>query len=148
MVAKAVAESPPIPDYTQRINKDHFVVNEGGKAVVYRETYDDFLKRPKLERMTFEDFSKLHRNERVPVINSNGNAVDKQLGAAWLDCPERRQYLGGIVFDPTGAARPDKFNLWRGFSVEAKPGNWECMRTHIWEVICAKDEAIGARPAT
>ena len=142
MVAKAVAESPPIPDYTQRINKDHFVVNEGGKAVVYRETYDDFLKRPKLERMTFEDFSKLHRNERVPVINSNGNAVDKQLGAAWLDCPERRQYLGGIVFDPTGAARPDKFNLWRGFAVVATLGNWECMRTHIWEVICAKDDAI------
>jgi hypothetical protein len=141
-VAKVVAETPPIPDYIEKMNADHFVVNEGGKAVVYRETYDDVLKRPKLERMTFEDFSKLHRNIRVPVIAGDGRTVDKRLGDAWLDSRERRQYLGGIVFDPTNAARPDKYNLWRGFAVEASLGNWECMRTHIWEVICAKDDAI------
>ena len=70
-MAKAVTKTPPIPDYIEKMNADHFVVNEGGKAVVYRETYDDVLKRAKLERMTFEDFSKLHRNIRVPVISAN-----------------------------------------------------------------------------
>ena len=141
-MARAVAESPPVPGYTQMINEDHFVVNEGGKAVVFRETYDDFLKRPKLERMMFEDFSKLHRNEWVSVIDSYGKTVQKRLGDAWLECPHRRQYLGGIVFDPTNAARPDKYNLWRGFAVDSEHGSWEHMRTHIWEVICSKDEVI------
>ena len=132
----------PVPDYVERINKDHFVVNEGGKAVVYREAYDHVLRRPKLERMTFEDFQKMHMTELVTVINSSGNTADRPLGKAWLESPNRRQYLDGIVFDPTNAQRPNQYNLWRGFAVEPTQGNWERMRVHIWEVISSKDEAL------
>ncbi len=142
MVAKAGVGIPPVPDYIDKLNEDHFVVNEGGKAVVYREAFDHVFDRPKLERMTFDDFSKMHMTERVSVTKSNGNTADKPLGAAWLESPHRRQYLDGIVFDPTNAQRPNQYNLWRGFAVEPKQGNWERMRVHIWEVISAKDEAL------
>ena len=27
-------------------------------------------------------------------------------------------------------------NLWRGFSVEPKDGDWGLLRTHVWENIC------------
>ena len=141
-VAKAMTETPPILDYIERINEDHFVVNEGGKAVVYREANDHVLHRPKLERMTFEDFAKLHMTERVSVIKSDGNTVDKPLGKAWLESPDRRQYLDGIIFDPSNAKRPNQYNMWRGFAVKPKQGNWERMRVHIWEVFCSKDEAL------
>ena len=141
-MARAKTESPPIPEYIERINQDHFVANEDGRAVVYREASDDVLKRPKLERMTFEDFSKIHMTELVSVIKSDGTTVDKPLGRAWLESPYRRQYLYGIVFDPTNAQRANQYNLWRGFAVESKQGNWERMRNHIREVFCSKDEAL------
>ena len=142
MGAKAGVGTPPIPDYVEKLNKDHFVVNEGGKAVVYREAYDHVLHRPKLERMTFEDFTKLHMTEFVTVINLNGKTVEKPVGRVWLESPDRRQYLDGIIFDPTNAKRPDQYNLWRGFAVDSKQGDWERMRVHLWEVICSKSDAL------
>ena len=142
MVAKAAVGTPPVPDYIERLNKDHFVVNEGGKAVVYREAEDHVLHRPKLERMTFEDFQKLHMTEQVSVIRSDGNTVDKPLGKAWLESSDRRQYLDGIIFDPSNAIRPDQYNLWRGFAVQSQQGDWERMRVHIYEVICSKDDTL------
>ncbi len=141
-MATAKTDSPPIPEYIERINQDHFVANEDGRAVVYREASDQVLKRPKLERMTFEDFSKMHMTELVSVIKPDGNTTEKPLGRAWLESSYRRQYLEGIVFDPTNAQRVNQYNLWRGFAIRSKQGNWERMRTHIWEVISAKDEAL------
>ena len=40
----------------------------------------------------------------------------------WLTHPDRRQYEG-IVMSPAGDV-PGYFNLWRGFAVEPKPGDW------------------------
>ena len=141
-MARAKTDSPLIPDYIERLNETHFVVNEDGRAVVYREAFDHVLNRPKLERITFDDFVKMHMTERVPVIGPDGNTTDKPLGKAWLESHHRRQYLEGIVFDPTNAQRANQYNLWRGFAIEPKQGNWERMRVHIWEVICSKDEIL------
>src|SRR5262249_25967003 len=55
--------------------------------------------------------------------------------------PERRTYRG-LTF------RPDlddnmvggKLNLWRGWGVQARKGDWSLMRQHIKEVIASGDE--------
>jgi hypothetical protein len=54
-----------------------------------------------------------------------------------MEHPERRTYKG-VVFDP-GAEKVTRgyLNMWRGFAVEPKPGDWHLMRAHIEEVIAA-----------
>lgn len=50
--------------------------------------------------------------------------------------PQRRQYLGGVTFDPTNRAPADFLNLWRGFTVAPQPDDWSLMKDHIERVIC------------
>jgi hypothetical protein len=45
-----------------------------------------------------------------------------------------------VVFDPSGRAGADHWNLWSGFSVDPKPGDWSLMRAHIEDVICSGDQ--------
>jgi hypothetical protein len=114
-------------------NRQFAVVNEAGKPWVVRWHYDFSLKREVLERSSFYDFKNLYLNRQI-----NGQTV----GVFWLKHPDRRQYLEGVVFDPTGQAPADRFNLWRGFSVEPKPGDWSLMQSHIENVVCGgKTEA-------
>lgn len=61
----------------------------------------------------------------------------------WLKWKHRRQYVGrGVVFEPGGPLEipNDMLNLWRGFGIEPKQGDWSLLRNHICEVICLGNE--------
>jgi len=117
-----------------RLNKIHAVTMVGGKCVVMNEYVDPNFKWPDINFSSVSDFRNRYANRKVIVPDSNGNQVNKPLASVWLDSPLRRQYEG-IVFDPNGT--PEGFyNLWRGFSVEPKKGNWRPFYDHILEVIC------------
>jgi hypothetical protein len=64
----------------------------------------------------------------------------------WLAHPGRRTYPSGVVFKPapygqTPEVRPGQLNLWRGFALEPKEGDWGLYREHIHSVICGGNEA-------
>lgn len=80
-------------------------------------------------------------NRLVTVKTAHGS-VTKTAAEWWLKSPNRRQYLGGVIFDPTGNAPADCWNLWSGFAVTPAPGDWSLMRDHILKVICAGDPAL------
>jgi hypothetical protein len=95
-----------------------------------------------LERFKFADFHHMYENQRLSVFTEDGatkkvNKTTKTLADWWLAHPERRQYLGGVTFDPTKRAPPEYWNLWRGFAVEPKLGDWGRMRQHIEKVVCS-----------
>jgi hypothetical protein len=121
-------------------NEQYAVVNENGKAMVFEVVRDPQLNRDVLVRSRFEDFKKLHMNHSVEVIDSEGNVREKPAGDYWLSHKARKQFIGGVVFDPTGKAPPDKWNLWRGFAVEPAPGDWGLMQDHIYRVICSGND--------
>lgn len=54
---------------------------------------------------------------------------------AWQKSPSRRMYRK-VVFSP-GGAPPSAYNLWKGFAVEPRKGDWSLMRAHVRDVICA-----------
>ena len=68
-----------------------------------------------------------------------------KLSKYWFDWEHRRQYCGrGVVFEPGGQPQiaGDMLNLWRGFGVEPKQGDWSLMRNHIRDVICSGNEEL------
>ncbi|MEK4034040.1 primase-helicase family protein [Methylocystis sp. IM3] len=123
------------------INKDHFIAYEGSRIFVFHEKYDNVLERRFYDRIRPKDFEIAHENHRVPVVTANG-IHDMGFGQYWLRHPERRQYLGGVVFDPANRHRPDQFNLWSGFRVEAKRGSWKKFRKHLYKVVCRRDKRL------
>jgi hypothetical protein len=115
------------------------VVNEAGRTLVYEAAHDPLMNRSHYVPFTFEDFKKLHQNRQI-VVGRNARGAPKlaDAGAFWLRHPERREYAGGVVFDPSCKHnRPDVLNLWQGFAVKDRPGgSWAKLRDHVLAVIC------------
>lgn len=118
-------------------NERYSVVNESGKAWVFRWAFDPALKREVLERIRFSDFLRLYENEIITIEAVDGEEVTNTAAQFWLKSPYRQQYLGGVTFDPVGTPPDDYMNLWRGFAVEPKEGDWSLMREHIERVLCS-----------
>ena len=101
------------------------------------------LNRRYHERITFEDLRKLHLNRRIRIPHGNGNTALKPVADVWLNHPDRRQFIGGVIFDPSCRhARPDMLNLWQGFNVKPRPGSWARLQDHILKIVCAGDTSL------
>jgi hypothetical protein len=100
----------------------------GGEHYVYR--VPTFLR--------FEDFRNLYLNRRIGL--GNGQVID--IGQFWLMHEHRRQY-DGVTFKPAGERVINgKLNLWCGYGVMPRRGDWGYMREHIYEVLAAGDDDV------
>lgn len=125
------------------MNKRHaFISNYGGKAVA--TDLQPVATDPTRQRITFVDLSTIRaRYMNAFVPGTEDNERPKPLGDWWLRHPKRREYAG-VWFDP-GASEvvvingSTYLNIWQGWAVEPKPGDWSLMRAHIDEVIAAGD---------
>lgn len=138
---KKAAVEPEIAE----LNKRHFVVSMGGKTRVGTDL-DEGGNPISLELSTFQDFRNRYSNRTVSVPKSFDAGGEPQndfipLGTYWLKHPERRQY-DRIVFDPSGRGPTTAYNLWRGFSVDPKPGDWSLLHKHILDNICGGDKSL------
>ena len=137
---KAGANSPEA--IVSEFNARYSVVNEAGKAVVYAPRHDPLVNRQLFDRLAFEDLRKLYCNRRICVgMDDKGRQVIRGAAEVWLKSPDRRQFIGGVIFDPAARhADPSVLNLWQGFAVKPKLGNWSLLRDHIRDVICGGNE--------
>jgi hypothetical protein len=131
----------PVAALIEEFNERYFVVNDGGKAIIYEPSYDSLLKRNSFERISFEDFKKLHSNRRVPKgIDKNGNPNMRRAADVWLEHEHRKQFIHGVTFNPASTDPiPGVYNLWTGLTVAPRAGDWSLLRAHIEEVICDSD---------
>jgi hypothetical protein len=121
------------------LNEKHAVIgNMGGKCRVIEMVADNTLgkQRMYLTTQSFEDFRNRYMNIRVKAgENKDGEAKHMALGNWWLQHPNRRQYEN-IVFAP-GREVQNSYNLWTGFSYEARPGNrHDSLLAHIKTNVC------------
>jgi Family of unknown function (DUF5906) len=127
------------------MNETFAVVKYGSKIVVASAVGKelDFLK--------LDDFHNMLANlvvQKEPEIGDDSGTIQKTTRAIivskhWFKWKHRRQYVGrGVVFEPGGKLEipNDMLNLWRGFGVESKPGDWSLMHKHIHDVICSGNE--------
>lgn len=123
---------PPTSDVIRELNSTFFFTNENGKSLIYEEMDEEDDDGSDLRSHTTEDFCKMFRN-RFQMVE--GKKV--KLGDYWLDHPERRQYLKGVIFDPRSRERKGYYNLYRGFGLEPSgEGSWSRLREHLRSVVC------------
>jgi hypothetical protein len=135
-IAKRERAKPP-PPWVEEMNKSFAVVRFGNKVVVAMTDERE---------MTFiskEAFFDLHANKFAPTTGDDDGprATKAQL---WFKHRQRREYISpGVVFEPsaTPKERPGVLNLWRGFAVEPKKGDWSLMQAHILSILANGNEA-------
>jgi hypothetical protein len=131
--AKIAAASTAI----EAMNQRHSVVNNvGGKVLVLSwvpSPIDESVAIPLFQ--TFSQFRDRYSNQYVTVEEES-----KALGAYWLHNRKRETYEG-IDLVPNGqrVLSGNRLNLWRGWGVEPKPGDWSLMRRHMEEVLASGD---------
>jgi hypothetical protein len=132
-----------LSELIKRFNAQYAIVNENGAALVYERVRDPMLERFRIVPYKFGALKQLYMNRflsiEAPGADGKPKTIAKTWADWWLGAEDRRQYLGGVVFDPTGKAPDTCWNLWSGFAVEPAPGDWSLMRSHIEEVICGGD---------
>jgi len=121
-----------------KLNEKYFLVNDSGKVNVCTRRNDPILKRDYLDRIGIPDFKAMFQNIRINI-----NDKFLPLGNAWINWKGRKQYLGGVIFDPSGESHGDDvLNLWQGLPVTPKKGEWPLMKKHILEVICSDSKEL------
>jgi hypothetical protein len=120
------------------LNSRYAVANDAGQAWVLNDTVDHAFERQVYQYMKPHDLFILYANRKVTTrINSDGTATQKPVIKWWMEHKDRRDYINGIIFDPsTTQSPPGYLNLWRGFHFEAKQGSWSKLREHISLIVC------------
>ena len=113
--------------------------NLGGKCRIIEEVADEaFGGRTRVSKQSFEDFRNRYLHKKVAVGKKDGQPVFKPMGAWWLQHEMRKQFEK-IVFSP-GREVEGAFNLWRGFTVDARPGDCSLFLGHLHENICSGND--------
>jgi hypothetical protein len=130
------AREEAINPYLRKLNEEHAVIEDiGGKCRVISEVMDIALERTRISRQSFEDFRNRYMHVSVSIgKDKDGNDIKQPLGKWWLQHPQRRQYKT-LLFAP-GREVKDSYNLWKGFSCEARPGDCSLFLAHLRDNIC------------
>lgn len=124
-------------DVFKEMNRRHAVLlQEGGKTRVlsWERTELDYSREvPVLQ--SFDDFRNRYMHQKIEVGKKDGQPILKPVGKVWLEHAMRREYLA-LRFQPGEGPVVDGYlNLWKGFAVEPKAGDWSLMRDHIRVVL-------------
>jgi hypothetical protein len=101
------------------INKTHALVLAGNKAAIMK-----LEDKAQFRLLQIGAFQHWFANHRITVGRKTMSVADY-----WLGHRQRRQYEG-IEFAPGGGQR-GYYNLWRGFSVEPRPGECSKFLAHL-----------------
>jgi hypothetical protein len=127
-------------DAMAAMNEQHVIENVGNKTVIASwEPSPTNLNRRVLVFQGKDSFLLRYSNRSVQIEISNGVGGYKLLrlpiGTWWLSHRDRRQHRG-VTFRP-GALEvvSECLNMWQGWGVVPKAGDWGLIREHIEEVI-------------
>jgi len=126
-----------------QLNELHAAVMVGGKFAILNEVWDPTFQRPDISFSSVQDFKNLYQPEKVFVPKGEGGKDGMQpvpLSKVWLESPNRRTYAG-IVFDPANE-HPGYYNLYRGFNLKPKAGDWGLIRDLYHRVWCSGNDDL------
>ena len=126
------------------MNDEYALVESvGGKMRIMCERMNHAAGRREIEFHQKDGFTTMYANKKVQVFAGNdkdGNTQfkDVPLGKWWLDHSHRRTYRG-VTYYPNKDFT-DTLNLWRGFNVNAIPGDCSLYLEHVRTVLCRGNE--------
>lgn len=119
-------------DAVAMINRKYFAVLEGRRVQYYREEADGTLDVMQAEAFDFELAPMQVRTEEGKFVPAS---------KIWRYSPRRRYYPRGFVLDPTEGCDRHTYNLWKGFGVDPRPGDWPRFREHITDILADSNAA-------
>lgn len=123
-----------IDELLNRMNAEHALVSLGSSTRYLHERptrtgkSELFFLRP-------EDLKRMYANVLVETGGRRLGAFD-----LWDRWKKRRQYRGVGMFPDAEGAPEGYLNLWRGFAIQPKDGNWGAFKDHLLKDVCGDDQ--------
>jgi hypothetical protein len=137
----ATAKATTNETFIEEINKKHFLIgNIGGKCMMGEKLPNPAGTGQMLSLQTVDAFKTRYGNRFVRVHDGQGNARRKPLGAYWLQHRDRREYEGVVLIPNAPGEVNGMLNLWCGFGVEQRQGDWTLMMHHVCFVLAGGDQ--------
>jgi Family of unknown function (DUF5906) len=137
-------DDPAIDALIREFNERFAIVGEGGSASVVRLAYNAELERRTPVSMTLDAFKLLYGNKYVNVPRKRNGGIEYQEipgTTAWLKHPARRTCPDGFGIDPYDRLPSSCFNMWQGFGVEEREGDWSKLNEMIFDVLASGNES-------
>lgn len=149
-------EAEPPKDLSEinakNIETQAFAVNRGGVLRIMRWVKSDLHKHQTVHIPQFmrkPDFRDMIANKKVVIRIDKGKKTERKkaipLFDYWFESAARFTYESVVcdatlpVFMPSLKGQQKSINLWRGFGVVPKRGDWSRMKKHIHKIIANDD---------
>jgi hypothetical protein len=133
-----------VAKWIDRLNQDYMIIGDGGPSVI-EEQFDPELNSYGYIPYKPQALPTLFDHHRVCIdVDKKGSRILENPVKVWLQHPKARRYRKGLGFNPAGLRDPEKYNLWKGWGVVPRPGDWSRMQKHILEVLCRGDQTAYA----
>ena len=141
--------SADFPDETRerldKFSETHCVVSMDGKTLILEKGYNVELKRNVYNFWRPADLKSFYLDDPVRVRSKRGEDSEKGVGEVWFfwDQRPKAQSVNLLPDHPSGLIKVNDrsvYNVWAGFGIEAKPGNYSTLEQHLKEVICSGNE--------
>jgi hypothetical protein len=132
-------------DYKRTVTP--YALSDIAKSSFARSTIEELNERyawiERKGRVLLRDADRISFLQRDAFTTTYNNRLleGKPLGNAWLQHEHRATFTDVGLYPPPLVAPVDHFNMWRGFAVEPKPGEWSLFRSFIYDVIASGDVA-------
>jgi len=110
-----------------------------GKFRISKEVYNTTRGFHTVDFIEINSFRNFFANRHCMIYTAKGGMQKAKLVDVWMNWEGRGSYES-VIFDPTGKAGDETFNLFRGFAVQPQKGSWEKMKAHIYNVLCSGNE--------
>jgi hypothetical protein len=132
---------PPVytPKEIVRLNRQHAVIaNLGGKCVIMEFVPSSVT--PGATEPAYQTFTSFRERYLNQYVYDRLSGKRMSVGQFWLGHQRRRQYEGLDLVPHGPEVLPGNiFNLWRGWGVDPKEGDWSLLRKHVHEVLADAD---------
>lgn len=122
------------------LNEKYAVAVIGGKTkVINMELSED--PEDDISIMGLDDFKSFTMNKKIVITGPDGKPKVIPKTQLWLSDERRREFPRGLVFEPNAPREHNgAYNMWRGWAVSPRPGDWSKLKRHLLEVVCSGDQ--------
>jgi len=129
------ARTGDFEELVNKMNEDNAILLTGGKVrIVHRD------ERGGIHIMGTQDFNTLMYNRTITIPNAKKRTTEADI---WMGHPMRRECIMGMGFFPNEQFWHDGYvNMWQGWGVNPKEGDWTMFENHIKDILCGGDEEL------
>ncbi len=120
------------------MNKEYAACLLSGKFRIIAEYFDFSEEKHTIDFLEIGSFHNFFSNKKVFVNTEKGTKM-MPLSKCWQEWPKRITYRN-VVFSPGNNISDQSYNLFRGFPINPKRGDWHLMQEHIYNILCCQNQ--------